>query len=82
MAFAIGHFDDLGDESRGRQRGRQLFPPFAADGRDGDDEQALMFRAEDVAEGFAGTLQEAVLDHGVIGDWRKRDGYTSHAFSS
>jgi hypothetical protein len=57
-----------------------------ADGRDGDDEQAFMLSIEDSAEqdaqDFAGTVQEAVLDYGVIGAWWKRDGYTGHAFSS
>ena len=34
------------------------------------------------AQGFAGTLQEAVFDDGVIGTRRKCNGYASHAFSS
>jgi hypothetical protein len=37
---------------------------------------------EDIAECYAGTVQEAVLDYGVIGTRRKCDGYAGHAFSS
>ena len=47
VAFAVGHFHDFRGESGGRQRGHQLFPPLAADGRDRDHEQPLMFRGGD-----------------------------------
>src|SRR5450755_524199 len=35
-------------------------------------------RAEEIAQGFARALQEAVFDYRVVGAGRKRDGYAAH----
>ena len=44
VAFAIGHFQNFRGNPAAEREAGQFFSPLAADGRDGDDEQALMFR--------------------------------------